>query len=175
MDKASKSFWTIWLICIAVGVLGGIYLISPFYIEETKEIWLPNHYQIVNKIGGSYVSIPDYINENASLMQFKVAKGHYNEGKFSDDNFDIFVLVNGTVWYVWEHDGILQKTSESYAPFMGGHDRSVINITADDKIIVAYKGAGLLLLACILIGVVGGLGLGCLIAKCIDSSWQSDS
>lgn len=128
------------IIVVLLIIFGGIgtlinYAAIPYTSQETKEIWAPQYFNIANIKKGTYASISDYKNETATLISFTDLKRNYNSS-YQNENFEIYVLQNGTLWYEWSYQGIAYKAEVT--PFLigfwqkGGIHEGIITDTSSD-------------------------------------------
>lgn len=143
------------------------YLTMPTHSQETREIWTPQQFHIANRINGSYVSISEYKNEEATEVSFADLKKNYNSS-YANENFLIVVQQNGTVWYVWSFQGVSFKAAQGDSLVSLPREGSIVNVSSDGPktyLIIDWNislGGGFLLLILYLAIIALGLFLGCL-------------
>jgi hypothetical protein len=152
-------------IIFGVGAAVTYYITMPVHSQEIREIWTPQQFHIANQLNGSYVSISEYQNEEATLISFADLQKNYNSS-YVNENFMIVVQQNGTVWYVWSFQGVSFKAANDDSLLSLPREGSIINISSDGPktyLIIVWNillGGGFLLLVLYLAIIALGIFLG---------------
>jgi hypothetical protein len=141
------------------------YITMPTHSQENRQIWTPQQFHIANRINGSYVSISEYKNEEATEISFADLQKNYNSS-YENESFLIVVQQNGTVWYVWSFQGVSFKAAQGDSLVSLPREGSIVNVSSEGSktyLIIVWNislGGGFLLLllylAIIALGVVLG-------------------
>lgn len=140
MDEEDMQ-WFVGIISFIVLFLaityGFAYLTTPF--QTTNEIWLPEHYNILNKENGTYLPIYDAkLKENKPWDEF--AQRYKTE--LSNESFVVVVQQDGTVFYSWgsenSKEAIRPITSRYFGIWHPGQMSGKVTAMPDDNHITLY-------------------------------------
>ncbi len=165
MEKQRKrelvKLWTvrIWWASLFIGIVFFAWCFRPY--EVTKEIWLPDKYEIVNQRDGKYVTFPKVIiSGTASFMPPENFKK-----EFSNRENKVYIQADGKVYYrVKEGEEVFVAEVDHGEPLSRSSRRQVqVKSIISDSIIGLHCGfdlgaaMGSVLLWAIVSGIVAGV------------------
>ena len=170
MDKVDKAFWISLMISLVVSIAMLTAWAMPFGYEEIVEIWLPNNYNVVNRVDNSWVTIPRYDREKEVKMEFDNLMTDYKE-KFSNESFYIYILSNSTVCYSWTYHGVAMMSQTTCGNTNREYDVAVENVLMprDNQIKILYTTSPVIILLYVL-AVCGSLLLAIFVSWFVEKT-----
>jgi len=170
MDKVDKAFWISLMISLVVSIAMLTAWAMPFGYEEIVEIWLPNNYNVVNRVDNSWVTIPRYDREKEVKMEFDNLMTDYKE-KFSNESFNVYILSNSTVCYSWTYHGVAMMSQTTCGNTNREYDVAVENVLMprDNQIKILYTISPVIILLYVL-AVCGSLLLAIFVSWFVEKT-----
>jgi len=170
MDKVDKAFWISLMISLVVSIAMLTAWAMPFGYEEIVEIWLPNNYNVVNRVDNSWVTIPRYDREKEVKMEFDNLMTDYKE-KFSNESFNVYILSNSTVCYSWTYHGVAMMSQTTCGNTNREYDVAVENVLMprDNQIKILYTTSPVIILLYVL-AVCGSLLLAIFVSWFVEKT-----
>ena len=170
MDKVDKAFWISLMISLVVSIAMLTAWAMPFGYEEIVEIWLPNNYNVVNRVDNSWVTILHYDREKEVKMEFDNLMTDYKE-KFSNESFNVYILSNSTVCYQWTYHGVAMMSQTTCGNTNREYDVAVENVLMprDNQIKILYTTSPVIILLYVL-AVCGSLLLAIFVSWFVEKT-----